>query len=139
MTNKFYRQTTMPFAGIAARLLCGSAALAGLGLAASAPAFAQGATGLETVVVTGSLIRGVAHNGSGLISLNQDDRKQVGATTVQQLLNSVPALASFGTDGAFFAAGSQDASGSSKPSIHSIGAVVSDGTLILIDGHRIPS
>ena len=136
MTNKFYRQTTTPFA--AGRLLCGSA-LAVLGFAAATPALAQGGTGLETVVVTGSLIRGVAHTGSDLISLNQDDMKQVGATTVQQLLNSVPALSSFGTDGAFFAAGSQDASGSSKPSIHSIGAVVSDGTLILIDGHRIPS
>ena len=106
------------------------------GLMAATPALAQN-TNLETVVVTGSLIRGVAHTGSDLITLNQDSMRDVGATTVQQMLNSIPALTTFGTDGAFFSGGSQDATGSSSPVIHSIGAVVSDGTLVLIDGHRI--
>src|SRR5579872_2196290 len=120
--------------------LMNGSALVSLSLLWSSAAFAQEAstsTGTETVVVTGSLIRGVAHTGSDLITLNQDAMKEVGATTVQQMLNSIPALTQFGTDGAFFSGGSQDATGSSSPVIHGIGAVVSDGTLVLIDGHRI--
>lgn len=123
-------------------LMRGSA-LAGLAMMLPTAAFAQSdnggreAAGLETVVVTGSLIRGVAHTGSDLITLNQEQMKQVGATTVQQLLNSIPSLTTFGTDGAFFSGGSQDASGTSSPTIHGIGAIVSDATLVLIDGHRI--
>jgi iron complex outermembrane recepter protein len=92
---------------------------------------------LEEVVVTGTSIRGVQPVGSNLITVDREAIAETGAQTMQQILASVPAITGFGTaaQGGF---GSFDNSGTFAPSIHGLGASSSNGTLVLIDGHRLP-
>ena len=65
------------------------------------PAFAQNAnsTDIETVVVTGTSIRGVAPVGSNLITVGQEEITKTGAQNVQQLLANVPAVSGMGNGG----------------------------------------
>lgn len=92
---------------------------------------------LQEVVVTGTLLRGVqAPIGASLISIGRQQIAETGAQTVQQILASVPALTSFGTAGQG-QQGSFDGSGSFAPTIHGLGSSASNGTLVLIDGHRM--
>ena len=124
------------------RLLSG-AALAILAAAAAPAAFAQGAapassdTKVQEIVVTGTSIRGVAPVGSSVIAVGQDAIQKTAAQSVQQILQSVPAVVGLGSagQGAF---GSADGAGTDAPTIHGLGASASNSTLILIDGHRLP-
>ena len=116
------------------------AALVALGasVAQAAPAAtATAADTVETIVVTGTSIRGVAPVGSSLVAVGQDAIQKTAATTVQQILQNVPAVVGLGSagQGAF---GSADGAGVDAPTIHGLGASASNSTLILIDGHRIP-
>ena len=104
-------------------------------------------TTLEEVVVTGTSIRGVAPVGSNLITVGRAEIEASGAQTLAQVLRSVPAVTGFGSSGAGAvgqggggAGGFQsfDGAGSYTPTIHGLGASASNGTLILIDGHRLP-
>ena len=92
---------------------------------------------LEEVVVTGTSIRGAAPVGANLITVDREKITETGAQTMQQILSSVPAVTGFGnsSQGGF---GSADASGTFAPTIHGLGASASNGTLVLIDGHRLP-
>jgi iron complex outermembrane receptor protein len=92
---------------------------------------------VEQVVVTGTSIRGVAPVGANVITLDQAQIRTSGAQTVQQLLTEVPQITGFNNygQGSF---GSADPSGTNAPTLHSLGASASNGTLILIDGHRLP-
>jgi iron complex outermembrane receptor protein len=92
---------------------------------------------LEEVVVTGTSIRGAAPVGSNLITVGRDEIESSGAQTVQQVLRSVPAVTGFGNSaqGGFQ---SFDGAGSYAPTIHGLGASASNGTLVLVDGHRLP-
>jgi iron complex outermembrane receptor protein len=92
---------------------------------------------LEEVVVTGTSIRNTVPVGSNLITVSQDAIKETGAQTTQQILASVPAVTGFGNSGQG-GFGSFDASGSFAPTIHGLGASASNGTLVLIDGRRLP-
>ncbi|HEY3839703.1 MAG TPA: TonB-dependent receptor, partial [Bryobacteraceae bacterium] len=97
------------------------------------PAFAQdAATSIEEVVVTGTSIRGVAPVGSNLISVTTADIEATGAQTLQQMLNSVPALTGMGAIG-------QGTTNNSyfQPTIHQIGGSSSNATLVIVDGHRM--
>lgn len=102
-------------------------------LSSSAVALAQETTGtpvvdsLETVVVTGTSIRGIAPIGSNLITVGPKDIADSGAQTVQQVLENVPALTGLGNSG----------QGGGQPTIHQLGASASNSTLILVDGHRV--
>jgi iron complex outermembrane recepter protein len=127
---------------IAARLLVGSAAIAISTAAAYAQANTSGAPldnteKVETVVVTGTSIRGAVPVGQNLITVDRSTIEATGAQTVQQLLTTVPAIQGFGNagQGGF---GSADASGTNAPTVHGLGASASNGTLVLIDGHRLP-
>ncbi len=113
-------------------------------LTASA-AYAQAAGGtsssssIETVLVTGTSIHGAAPVGQNLITVDRKAIEATGAQTVQQLLTTIPTLQGFGGGGTGqFAGGSFDGSGTDAPTIHGLGASASNGTLILIDGHRLP-
>lgn len=122
----------------AARLL-GGASLAAVVLACGA-AQAQStaaANEVETVIVTGSSIRGAAPVGSSITQVGQADIQKTGAQTVQQVLRSVPAVVGMNAvgQGSF---GSADGAGTNAPTIHGLGASASNSTLILIDGHRFP-
>ncbi len=101
----------------------------------------------EEIVVTGTSIRGVAPVGSNLITVDRAQIESSGAQTIQQVLRSVPAVTGFGNSaqgaagqGGGGAGGFQsfDGAGNYTPTIHGLGASASNGTLILIDGHRLP-
>src|SRR5580658_8956739 len=113
-----------------------------LGVASSplrAQEAAQQSGEVEEVVITatGTSIRGIAPVGASLITVDRAAIAETGAQTVQQILDSVPALTGFGNaaQGNF---GSADASGTYAPTIHGEGASASNGTLVLIDGARLP-
>ncbi len=105
--------------------------------AQSAQKDTDAASKLEEVVVTGTSIRGTAPVGSNLITVNREAIAETGAQTMQQILASVPAVTGFGNaaQGGF---GSADLSGTYAPTIHGLGASASNGTLVLIDGRRLP-
>jgi len=92
---------------------------------------------LAEVVVTGTSIRGTQPVGSNLITVDRAAIAETGSQTLQQILATVPAVTGFGNaaQGNF---GSADASGTFAPTIHGLGASASNGTLVLIDGHRLP-
>jgi iron complex outermembrane recepter protein len=128
----------------------GTAVLAAL--ASASAGFAQepqapGGANLEEIVVTGTSIRGVAPVGSNLITVDRAQIEASGAQTIQQVLRGVPAVTGFGNSGQGAvgqggggAGGFQsfDGAGNYTPTIHGLGASASNGTLILIDGHRLP-
>ena len=118
------------------------ASVAFSGLLASTAALGQntgtGTAVLEEVVITGSSIRGVEQPvGSNLITIGRESIEESGATTVQQLLSSVPQVTGFGNaaQGGF---GSFDGAGTFAPTLHGLGASASNGTLVLVDGRRLP-
>ena len=101
----------------------------------------------EEIVVTGTSIRGVAPVGSNVITVDRAQIESSGGQTIQEVLSSVPAVTGFGNSaqgavgqGGGGAGGFQsfDGAGSYAPTIHGLGASASNGTLILIDGHRLP-
>ena len=92
---------------------------------------------LTEVVITGSSIRGAAPVGANLITVGRDEIESSGAQTVQQLMKGVTAVTGFGT-AAQGSQGSADGSGTFAPTIHGLGASASNGTLVLVDGHRLP-
>ena len=108
-----------------------------LGFAASASAQSANKADAE-IVVTGSSLKGVAPVGSNLTTVSRADLESTGAQTVQQVLKSVPAVVGIQSpgQGAF---GSADGSGTNAPTIHGLGASASNSTLILMNGHRIPT
>jgi iron complex outermembrane recepter protein len=92
---------------------------------------------LTEVVVTGTAIRGAAPVGVNLITIGREQIEESGGQTLQQILKSVPAITGFGNaaQGGFQ---SFDGAGTFAPTIHGLGASASNGTLVLIDGHRLP-
>ena len=124
-----------------ARLLTGTALAV---LATTGAALAQGNAALtnETVVVTGTNIRGAAPVGANVITMDTSQIEATGAVTTQDLLTNIPSLSGFGNQGGGAdgrgGLGTADASGSSSPNIHSLGASSSSTTLILVDGHHVP-
>jgi iron complex outermembrane receptor protein len=121
------------------QLLAGGStfALVAMSLFSSA-AEAQNATpdtSVESVVVTGTSIRGVAPVGSNLITLGQQDISDVGAVTISEVLANVPAITGMGNSGR-----SSNGNGGAGASvyIHQIGASAQNSTLVIMDGHRLP-
>lgn len=90
------------------------------------------------IIVTGSSIKGVAPVGSNLVTVTRTDLESTGAQTVQQVLKTVPSVVGLQSagQGAF---GSADGSGTNAPTIHGLGASASNSTLVLINGHRLPT
>jgi iron complex outermembrane receptor protein len=116
------------------RLMAGCSSVA-LTLAVSLPqaAVAQDQA-VEQVVVTGTSIRGVPAVGSNLISVDQHDIEQTGGQTLAQVLVNVPAVTSMGAAGQ-----GENHTSYYQPTIHQLGSSLSNGTLVLIDGHRAPA
>jgi iron complex outermembrane receptor protein len=124
-------------------LALGSACL----LALTTPAFAQPAdkpdneTGstVGEVVVTGTLIRGIAPGGSQIIAVDRAKIEAVGAINTSELLASVPQAGTFlayagirSTNTTFITV--------NRPSLRYLGnnASSTNSTLVLVDGHRLP-
>ena len=110
-----------------ARLLAGAAVGA---ILVPVGAWAQAASSVETVVVTGTNIRGTAPVGEPIQNIDQAKIEATAAVSVQQLLETLsPDVNSFGSAG--------QTSGSYEPRIRSLGGSSSAATLVLVDGHRI--
>jgi len=112
--------------------LCGAATIS-LSAALTVTAHAQGA-GLETIVVTGTSIRGAAPTGSNVIAVDRDAIEATGAVTMQQLSATIPSISGFGMS-------SKPSEGEqgleSSPTIHNFGESSSNSTLILMNGRPI--
>lgn len=119
-------------------------ALAGTSLLAiSAPAYAQDATDDGTdqsadIVVTGSLIRGIAPAGTNVVAVSKEAVQATGATTVAQLLQTIPQMGSFNdlqkqNGGSNFVT-------TNRPNLRDLPGFTTKGnsaTLMLVDGHRV--
>jgi iron complex outermembrane receptor protein len=111
-------------------------------LALASPAFAQDAqsadTGNEDIVVTGTLVRGIAPPGTNVIGVTDKTIEETGAATVAQLLQTIPQLGTFNTL-------QSPASGyatvtTNRPNLRNLPGDRTSGaspTLVLVDGHRV--
>ena len=88
---------------------------------------------LETVVVTGTSIRGVAPVGSSLVSVGEVDLEKTAATNLSTLVNTIPALSTNGS-----LAQGENLWSFYSPQIHQLGGSSSNTTLVIIDGMRSP-
>lgn len=95
------------------------------------------------IVVTGSLIRGIAPAGSAVIGLNPADARAIGASTANDLLASLPQVGNFFNQvvtGVSGVAGSNGSIPIARPNLRNLpGGNTSGGaqTLVLLDGHRV--
>lgn len=88
---------------------------------------------LEEIVVTGTLIRGVAPTGSDLIVVSRDAIEATGVTTTANLLATVPQVTSFNTT----PVGTSDfASPTTAPNLRGVG-LGATATLVLVNGQRM--
>ncbi|MFL6547141.1 MAG: TonB-dependent receptor domain-containing protein [Povalibacter sp.] len=94
---------------------------------------AQPQGGLETVVVTGTSIRGVAPVGSNLVSVGEVELEKTQATNLSTLVNTIPALSTNGS-----LAQGENLWSFYSPQIHQLGGSSSNTTLVIIDGMRAP-
>jgi iron complex outermembrane receptor protein len=115
-------------------------------LSLATPALAQSAIAPDTtaeapsdIVVTGTLIRGIAPGGSQSITVDQEQIKSVGAANTSDLLASLPAAGNFlsfvGVRGA-----SNFSLAVNRPSLRYLGNTggSTGTTLLLLNGHRLP-
>ena len=127
----------LKLAAVSSSLCCGTAVAALAMFYPLAASAQQPAPAPETVTVTGTIIKGAGPTGSNLITVDRTAIEDSGAVTVSQVLANVPGLNNFGSAGQ----GGQNAAdpgGASSPTIHSLGNSASNGTLILVDSHRLP-
>ena len=122
------------------------------GLLLALPAFAQvdldpanrhKSGGLETgseseIVVTGTLLRGIAPAGTNVTGITRENVQASGASTMAQLLQSIPQLASFNSLQIPIAG--FNLATSNRPNLRNLPGNSFSGsstTLVLVDGHRI--
>lgn len=124
-------------------------ALAGVAAAALAPSLAWGqaapaeggqasAFDKDEITVTGTLIRGVAPVGATPTTVTQKDIAATGATTVAQVLQTIPQLGSFGT--LQTPLGISPEVSVNRPNLRSLPGFNTGGgssTLVLLNGHRL--
>lgn len=92
----------------------------------------------DEIVVTGTLVRGLAPGGTNVIGVTEEAVKATGATTVTQLLQTVPQLGSFNSLQAPVGGGNFVTT--NRPNLRNLPGATTTGssaTLMLIDGHRI--
>jgi iron complex outermembrane receptor protein len=90
------------------------------------------------VVVTGTLLRGVAPVGTNLIDVNAEEITATGATSTNDMLATIPQVGTF-NDPPLISAGVNAQSTNNRPRLRNLGSAFAGGsaTLILMDGHRI--
>lgn len=138
-----------PYSGTYTSLRCGVALSA---VVLSGTAFAQdGSTAAEEqqpaarddIVVTGTLIRGIAPAGANVIGLSEEQAEASGGTTTNTILSSLPQVGNFfglvpaGVSGV---SGANASNPISRPNLRNLPAANTSGgaqTLVLLDGHRI--
>jgi len=103
---------------------------------------AQGAGVLEEVVITGSYIRGVEPTGTQVIGITAEDVTVTGATDSNALLSSVPQVSNLFNERSTISPAGTNQVQIVRPNLRNLpGGNLATGaaTLILMDGHRIPS
>jgi iron complex outermembrane receptor protein len=93
---------------------------------------------LEEIVVTGTLIRGVAATGAQVIGVSQQAVEESGASTTAQLLQTIPQLGSF--NNLQYPAGGFGTQTTNRPNLRNLPGFTTSGsasTLVLLDGHRV--
>lgn len=128
------------FRAIGCRLALGVAVAAIIPTASYAQEAADDAAeeGAEQIIVTGTLIRGVAAPGASPIAVSDKAIKESGASTVAQLLQTVPQLGGFASL-QLPSALSPEVS-VNRPNLRNLPGFNTGGgstTLVLIDGHRV--
>ena len=99
--------------------------------------------GGQAIVVTGTLIRGIAPAGNNVIGITPEQIASSGGTTTNQILTSLPQVANFFNGmpaGVSNVAGANGSNPISRPNLRNLpGANTSGGaqTLVLLDGRRI--
>jgi iron complex outermembrane receptor protein len=122
MKTLFYR---LNLGGSVAALV----AMSSLAVAQTPAGPTPAADDIETVVVTGTNIRGGTAIGSNVIAVSAEDLLATGGNNLGDMLHSVPALTNFGQ---------YNQSGQNAPNIHQLGQSASTSTLTVLDGFRIP-
>jgi iron complex outermembrane receptor protein len=124
------------------RSVIGGVALAGLlpalAMAQDAAPGEVDAEPRDEIIVTGTLIRGIAPPGANVVSVTSAAIEQSGATSVAQVLQTIPQLGSFGTLVAPNAASGEVIV--NRPNLRSLPGFNTGGgssTLVLMDGHRM--
>ena len=114
-------------------------------LALAAPAMAQTETTgdeaaqADDIVVTGTLIRGVAPTGTNVVNVNREQIVSSGAASTNELLAQVPQAANFFNQLPQIAAGTGAGLQVLRPNLRNLPAgntSTGAATLILVDGHR---
>lgn len=89
------------------------------------------------IVVTGTLIKGIAPTGTNVVSLNSAVIAETGATNTNQVLARIPQVTNAFNQLPAFPAGAGAAIAINRPSLRNLSAVGGSTTLVLLDGHRI--
>jgi iron complex outermembrane receptor protein len=123
----------------------GKLSFAGVSLMAlSVPAYAQDGAATDTaaskddIIVTGTLIRGVAPAGTNVVSVSKEAVEATGATTTSQLLQTIPQMGSFNDLQRQIGGGNFVTS--NRPNLRDFPGFTTKGsaaTLMLVDGHRV--
>lgn len=126
-------------ASVRAVTLASVATLALLPATAFAQAAAEEEEDASTIVVTGTLIRGVEATGSQAIDLDAEAIAQSGASTTVELLGEIPQAGVFNTrfDTDPRSADRQQVSRPNLRGLPGINSATGATTLILVDGHRM--
>jgi iron complex outermembrane receptor protein len=138
MRNKIMLKASVSCAAALAGLMfAGVPALAQEAPADSAPA-ADSRNGDsnegDAIVVTGTLIRGIAPTGTNVIGMNRDQILSTGAASSADVLAQIPQLSFFGS----VPRANQDAgSPIFYPNLRNLGAGGGQDTLVMINGHRL--
>jgi iron complex outermembrane receptor protein len=135
MTREQVLKSSAATAAALAALLFAAAAQAQAPRPQTAPTGKPAASGeVSEVIVTGTLLRGVAPTGTDLISVPHEDIVESGVASSGDLLATIPQIGFFGT----LPRGNQDAgSPLVTPNLRNLGLPGDSTTLILMDGHRI--
>ena len=116
------------------RYLCGGSVMA-VALALGGQAYAQQASTVEEVVVTGSFIRGTPEDAALPVDvIGADDLAKQGSPSTVELLKALPVSSGVLGDTNQFDPRAQGSEGSGSVNLRGLGA---QRTLVLINGHRM--
>ncbi len=90
----------------------------------------------EEIVVTGTLLRGIAPVGTNVVGVDRTQIQATGATSTNDVLARIPQISS-SFNRAVVSTGTDAGTTISRPNIRNLGASGANTTLVLVDGHRI--
>ncbi|MBB5687822.1 TonB-dependent receptor domain-containing protein [Sphingobium boeckii] len=92
----------------------------------------------DEIVVTGTLVRGIAPPGTNVIGVTDKAVQESGATSTAQLLQTIPQLGTF--NGLQSPVGGFSTTTTNRPNLRNLPGFSTSGsspTLVLVDGHRV--